>query len=414
MKHLFRIWKGYVKVLLTGYAPERFFNLCNKNEIPLYEIKIEGNGYVFEVSAKDFFRLKKLLRKTGSKVQIIEKKGMPFFCFKYRRRKAFAIALVTACIMLYVMAQFVWKIEVTGNLKITDDQLLTYLNEQHIHTGILLKNVDCTAIEEQIRRDYPDVIWVSVQTEGTILKIQLKEQIKDKTDANTTSSFVNEQPTSTDIIAGNSGTVMSIVTRCGTPLVKEGDTVEKGDVLVSGCNALYDDYGTVLSYSYCDADADVLLQWTDAYNDSIDLNHIESTFTGKERIIRKIILNDKIFTVGFAKNTYETYTICSSQKSIKIGDFYSLPLELITINISETMEKKVSYTESEIEQIVQNHFSLYSKKMTKKGFQIVDKNVKIKFNDEQVLVTGEIVLEGIETARQKPPIQHLKVEEGIE
>ena len=57
---------------------------------------------------------------------------------------------------------------------------------------------------------------------------------------------------------------------------------------------------------------------------------------------------------------------------------------------------------------------MYSKKMEKKGFQILDKDGKIKVNEKQVLVTGTIQFTYLETERGTTPVRTLDVEEGLE
>ena len=57
-----------------------------------------------------------------------------------------------------------------------------------------------------------------------------------------------------NIIASQDCTITEIVTASGTPVVKAGDDVKKGDILISGAVYLYDDNNEVLDTNYVSAE----------------------------------------------------------------------------------------------------------------------------------------------------------------
>lgn len=58
-----------------------------------------------------------------------------------------------------------------------------------------------------------------------------------------------------------------MITRRGTPLVKKGDQVEKGDLLVSGLLPIYNDSQEIVGYEKTNASADVWIK----YEESIEI-----------------------------------------------------------------------------------------------------------------------------------------------
>ncbi|MBQ8663357.1 MAG: sporulation protein YqfD [Eubacterium sp.] len=419
MKNLIRLCKGIVRIRVTGYSPERFLNLCKGNQIPLYHITDTTTGYEMEIAVKDVFLLKKLLKKTGTKLQILHKKGLPFVLFRYRRHKCFLVGIGLALLCLLLMSQFLWEIEIKGNYQITDEQFLTYLESQNISNGVWISNVDCEWLEEQIRNDYPDIAWVSARIEGTRLIFDIQELKTGKdSEAITSKEGSDEQESlpqqSTDLIASQDGIIRSIVTRNGTPLVKAGDEVKKGDVLISGCNELFDDYGTVTGYEYCQAEGDIWIVFEETYQDSIAVAYEKKNFTDKKRAAIRIAFPEKTLTMGRTKHIFEHYQIFTENKQLKIGKRIVFPIYIQTQSIQEIVLENAIHTEEEIQQIAKDHFALYSKKMEKKGFQILDKDGKIKVNEKQVLVTGTIQFTYLETERGTTPVRTLDVEEGLE
>lgn len=69
--------------ILTGYSPERFFNLCGNADIVLWKIEPAEDGYTFFVSLPAFRKLKPMLRKSGTRVTILKRVGVPFLLYRY-------------------------------------------------------------------------------------------------------------------------------------------------------------------------------------------------------------------------------------------------------------------------------------------------------------------------------------------
>lgn len=58
-----KYFKGYVYVRLSGYAPERFLNLCGSHDILIWNLKSTEDGYEFCISVAGFKQLRPILKK---------------------------------------------------------------------------------------------------------------------------------------------------------------------------------------------------------------------------------------------------------------------------------------------------------------------------------------------------------------
>lgn len=74
-----RFVKGFLVIKVDGDYMERFFNMCRMHQIDLWEIKKEQDICMCEAYAADFLKMPPLLRKTGTKVHVVQKKGLPFY-----------------------------------------------------------------------------------------------------------------------------------------------------------------------------------------------------------------------------------------------------------------------------------------------------------------------------------------------
>lgn len=75
---LIRYCRGYVRISVRGYAPERFMNLCANRAIVLWELNGHDGFYTMCISLSDFFKIRDIVHKTKTRVAVLEKEGCPF------------------------------------------------------------------------------------------------------------------------------------------------------------------------------------------------------------------------------------------------------------------------------------------------------------------------------------------------
>ena len=115
MTALLRYLSGYVCVELTGYATERFLNLCTNHDINLWNMDHKEDTYTFCMSLEDFRKIRPMVKKTRTKIRITKRCGLPFFLYRYRKRKMFLLGLLLCVGIVYAFSCYVWNIEICGN-----------------------------------------------------------------------------------------------------------------------------------------------------------------------------------------------------------------------------------------------------------------------------------------------------------
>ena len=66
------------------------------------------------IQAKGFRQLKPIIRKTGTKVVIVGRFGLPFFLHKYRKRKMFFAGALLFAVLIFLMSRYIWNIDIRG------------------------------------------------------------------------------------------------------------------------------------------------------------------------------------------------------------------------------------------------------------------------------------------------------------
>lgn len=376
---------GYLVIRIEGYSPERFLNLCSHHGIYLWSLRPCGHAYEMRISVKGFRRLKPIIRKTGTKIIIKERRGFPFFLHKYRKRKIFFGGIFFCIITLYILSMFVWNIHIEGNQRRTDEVILEFLETQGITHGMLRTSVDCSRIVKDIRKEYNDIIWVSAYMEGTRLMIQVKEN-------QDTIAEKEKLTPPVDIIADKDGIIQSIITRKGVPLVHEGDEVKKGDVLVSGTVEVLNDAQEIVDYQYHEADADIQAQTVLSYEDSISVTYEVKKMTGKKRYAVWVRAGGRNFTLGVLGNSFSHAVTDTREEQWKLGEHFWLPFSAGVIRVQEYTPQQEKRTEKEYQELLTADFQKFCDELEKKGVQILENNVKIYKETDTASAKGELIL----------------------
>lgn len=379
-----KYFQGYVYVQLTGYAPERFLNLCGSHNILIWNLKPYEDGYLFCISVKGFRRLKPILKKTRTHIKILKKVGVPFTTFRYRKRKIFFVGIFLFGILLYYLSGFVWNIEINGNSYLSNEVILDFLAEEECSFGTPKEDINCQALEEALRSQYSEVIWTSIKIYGTKMTVDVQENLLPEEQYEKKDDAVN------DIVASKDGTVSEIITRSGTPLVTAGTEVKQGDILVSGRIEIMNDNGEVADYLYESSDADIVARVTQVYKDTIAAEYVDEVETGEYKEHYTLAIGSFLLESPFFKNTYTDFKMNSDTWQLHVTDNFYLPIWLTKETYHEIDKVEKTHTEKEIRQIVTNNLGNYLKDLEEKGIQIIGKNVIIERQGGNYLVNGTI------------------------
>lgn len=382
---IIKYFKGYVYVRLSGYAPERFLNLCGSHDILIWNLKSTEDGYLFYISVAGFKQLRPILKKTKTRIRIQKKYGIPFKLYHYRKRKMFALGMLLFAGLIYYLSGFIWNIEVNGNSYLSEEVVLCFLSGEHASFGAKKKDIDCAVLEETLRSRYPEVIWTSIKIYGTKMTVDIQENLLPEETYED-----NPEKPAHDIIAADDGEITEMITRSGTPVVTVGTKVKKGDVLVNGCIEILNDDGEVAKYLYRTADADVTAKVTYPYHDEIPVTYVEKKPTGAKKITYQIRMLDYLVKIPFFSPMEEPYEVVSDVSQFHFTDNFYLPVYLVRQTYSGYENRQKTYTEKEAKQLASKNLKKYINYLEEKGIQITGKNVIIERTKKKYVVKGTI------------------------
>ncbi len=378
-------FRGYLYVRIKGSSPERFINLCCNKKLFIWDLKQIDDEYRFHISIKNYKKLKPIAKKTGIIPRIIKKKGFPFFLYRNRKRKGFFVGLLMCVIIIYMMSLYIWNISIVGGSKYTTEAMVKFLSKNQVHTGMLQKKVDCQEIEETIRLAYKDIGWVSAEIRGTRLIIKITETNMPAP------AKVAMSPS--HMVATKDAIVEKIITRSGTPMVKPGDVVKKGDILVSGILAIKGDFDEIQRYQPVVADADIVCKSFYNYKESFSMIYHKRIYTGKSKKGYYFgIFGKKLFLYN-PRNSYDKYDIITNENALHITDSFYLPFLYGSIKTREYSEEKYNYTKEEAVSLAKEHLNRYLDNLNKNKIKITDNNIQTTIENNECTTQGRILVE---------------------
>ena len=323
---------GYLTINVEGYFIERFINMCRNKNILLWNIKRKNSSFIIcKIGIKEFKKIRDIARKTKCKITITSKKGIPFIFEKYKKRKIFLLMMCIISGLLFVLSQFVWNIEVkiTGDT-LNEDEIINSLNENGLYIGEKKSSIDVKEIINNVRLKREDISWIGIEIKGTnaIVEVVEAEEKPEVVDENDYCSIVSDKP----------GKILKVIANNGTAMVKPGDIVKEGSLLIAGwIEGKY----TGTRFVRADGKIDALVWYTETA--SVKLNEKKIEKTGNTE--KKYALNINNFRINLYKklSNFEKYDTIYTAKKIKIFSNFYIPVELIECNNFEIKEEgKVS------------------------------------------------------------------------
>lgn len=219
--------KGKVKVEIKTFDINKLLNVLWRNGINVENVKkIDVVTVTLNVDYSDYGKLKSYVKRLNGKVKIISSKGMIFFLSRAKKSISIFVGVLIFLVGLYIYSGFIWRIDIETKKNIAPFEIRTMLNDFDIKPGVKKSSVNVYGLERKLENGHGDIMWVNARIEGGTLKIKVEEKVSPKIKEE------NENKEFKNIVASMDGEIKRIYTTSGTAVVKEGDVVKKGDVLI--------------------------------------------------------------------------------------------------------------------------------------------------------------------------------------
>lgn len=225
-----KFWKslsGMLTVEFTGAEPEKLLAAITIARIPVsYVVQKHELVYQIQIRRKDYKQLYAILERQGSSLRIIRKQGIYWQLKSYISRPVLMIVtLMLLCSSFYLPSR-IFFVAVEGNHVIPDRQILSAAESCGIRFGTSRKYVRSEKVKNALLSSVPQLQWAGINTSGCRAIISVRERREEESQPN--NNLVSS------LIADRDGFILSATITSGTSQCAQGDTVTKGQVLVSG------------------------------------------------------------------------------------------------------------------------------------------------------------------------------------
>ncbi|MBE3598192.1 MAG: sporulation protein YqfD [Limnochordaceae bacterium] len=216
---------GYVVIRASGEGLAGFVNLASRAGVQLYRARRVGRHVlVATVAARDFRRLRAPARQSGVRVRLIRRGGLPFVAARIAARPGLIAGFAVAAVLVAALSARVWVVDVQGVSGRLLEQLQEVLSRSGLRPGVLKHRVETRQLEQELLEAMPQLAWTRVQIVGSVARVEVRPRRDEQR------LFMAPG----DVVAAMDGLVVQVIPGAGWPVVRRGDVVRRGQVLITG------------------------------------------------------------------------------------------------------------------------------------------------------------------------------------
>ncbi len=378
MKRLVRFIRGSVRARVVCNVLPQVLAAARRAGVTIFHLKGEDAQTVtFSVYEKDAAALRKICQRYGAELSLRPAASVRGAGRLFRRRPGLAAGGLLAIALLGASACFIWEVDVTGcEEKVTETEVARKLEALGIRRGAFRFGIDASAVENEFLLDNKDVIWMSVNLRFTTARIELRER--------QTPLKIYDTSTPCDIIAARDGVIRQMMVTSGTPLVKEGDAVRSGQMLISRRHvSKYGEESDVCSL------ATVTAETQREMRTQAPLTREIHTPTGKSRTFVKLnFVNFKIPLYFKEKIEYNEYDKSESISVWRIGKWFALPVSFEKVRYVEVTVSREKVDRKEAVRLARGKLESL-KKIHLTGCEILSETISETEENDTLVLTGK-------------------------
>lgn len=217
--------------------------------------------YTLRTSLSCAERLLTSAEEAGIAAEVLRARGLPFLLARYRKRPGLLVGMLAGLFLLFFGELFVWKVTVNGNTLLTDREIIDALEDYGIGVGSYIPGIPVLRAQNDFLLTYRDISSIAINVKGTHIQVEVLER--------THAPEIDPNDGLCNLVASEDGIVLSVDVAAGTALVKPGDVVTEGQILVSsytvdgrGIYRLHHARGSVKAQVYVDCSFVIPLERT--------------------------------------------------------------------------------------------------------------------------------------------------------
>ena len=242
MGHLLN--RGKVSIRVTSADIARTVSCMLSEQILLENMKIQ-NDLVFTaiITEEGLRKLKTIHFSCGEQIEVISHDGFSREVTVWVKRPVFLTGIVLLIFLNIWIPSRVFFFRVQGNHVIPQKEIIEAAQDCGVRFGVSRRKINSERIKNDMLEKLPELRWVGITTKGAEATISVREGKNPK-------SKKGQDMGITSVVAARDGVIEECTVLKGNPLCRTGQSVKKGQVLISG----YTDCGIAIRAEHAEGE----------------------------------------------------------------------------------------------------------------------------------------------------------------
>jgi sporulation protein YqfD len=322
---------GYRRIAISPDDLSLATSILIRSSLPS---RISTDGCLI-IRERDFLKLQALF-KGRIEFECSDTLGLYGKIKRLRHKTALICAGIVSLLLLIVSSNTVWDVRIEGNVNIPSADISLRLEECGLAVGDLWSGIDRSDVELKYLDSDERISWININRRGSVAYVSVIEGETDEGGKEEGFRYSN-------IVASTDCVIEEITVYHGMAMVKPGDVVKKGDVLIVG--VLPEGAGG----GFCAADGMVVGRINDKISVEVDRKYEKTAL--KENKIYSISLNFFKKSLNIFKlygNLTNKCDIIDTEKTYLLFGKCRLPFSVSISYLPSYSSIEAEYTDEEL------------------------------------------------------------------
>lgn len=344
-----------------------------------------------ELSFRAFlFRKKEILsafEREGVSFTLGRSYGLPALFLSLSKKYGLIMGIFSILLLTVLSQRFIWQITVRGDEKTNASETLEALEELGLKKGAFIPRLDLDGICTDFLIQNKNVSWIRINAIGNCVEVVLKDKsIASETD--------NDLPS--NIVADCDGLIYRVELSGGQTLVTGGESVLKGQVLISGLvqnekEGIIEAPVENPTYHFERSIAKVFAITNEKIEVSVPLLSVKKQYTGAQYEKKSLVFFSKSINFSFlGRNLPSSCDIIETYTELELPKSKIIPIALKTTLYKQYTEMQVILTEDEAKEIAERELSEKIASLLGIDGALLSKRIHVSLDEDSYSLICEI------------------------
>lgn len=359
---------GEYSIRLRGEQILPFLRLLSDNRVLFWDFRGGDGEWELKTALASAEPLMENARQAGIEAEILAKRGLPFVIARYKKRPGLLLGLLLGLVLIFYAELFVWKVSVNGNTLLSDREIVQALERYGIGVGSYIPEIDVLRAQHEFIIEYPEISSAAINVKGTHIEVEVLERDR-APDIVQTDGYCN-------IAASEDGIILSVDVAAGSALVKPGDVVVAGQLLISAYTA--NERNVYLLHH---ARGRVMAQVYHSFSVVVPLKQETKRYTGRQTNKTTVTVLGKPFDLFLQEQSpYQQFDVLVEERPFYLLSVAETPIVRTTATYREYVLDSVVLSKEQAEQNAMDAFSAWLERQTD---TMVDYEYQLQYDEIQ-------------------------------